>query len=91
VTGVWRKLHNEELRDLFSSLSIIRMIKLRRMRSRNVARILEGRGGEERKRYRLLVRKSEGRSPPRRPRRKWVDIIKIYLGERERMRWCELG
>jgi hypothetical protein len=50
VTKEWRKLHNEELRDLYSSLSIIRIIKSRRMRwARHVARI-----GEKRNKYRLL-------------------------------------
>jgi hypothetical protein len=59
VTGGWRKLHNEELRDLYSSLSIIRMIKSRRMRlAGHVARI-----GEERAAYRLLARKPEGKRP----------------------------
>jgi hypothetical protein len=59
VTGEWRKLHNEELHDLYSSPSIIRIIKARRMR-------WAGRGarkGEEKKNaYRLLVGKPEGRS-----------------------------
>jgi hypothetical protein len=53
VTGDWRKLHNEELRDLYSSLSIIGIIKLRRMRwSGHVAQM-----GEKRNSYRLLVGK----------------------------------
>jgi hypothetical protein len=51
VTGGWRKLHKEELRDLYSSPSIIRMIKARRMRwAGNVEQI-----GEKRNVYRLLV------------------------------------
>jgi hypothetical protein len=51
VTGEWRKLHNEELHDLYSSPSIIRIIKARRMRwTRHVARM-----GEKRNSYRLLV------------------------------------
>jgi hypothetical protein len=54
VTGEWRKLHNEELRDLYSSLSIIRMIELRRMRwTGHIARI-----GEKSNAYRLLVENS---------------------------------
>jgi hypothetical protein len=77
VTGVWRKLHNEELRDLYSSPSIIRMIKSRRIRwSRCVARM-----GEKRNAYRLLAGKPEGRRPPGRPRRRWLDNIKMDLGE----------
>jgi hypothetical protein len=65
VTGGWRKLHNEELRDWYSSPSIIR-IKSRRMRwVAHVARI-----GEKKIVYRLLVGKPEGRRPLGRPRRR---------------------
>jgi hypothetical protein len=64
VTGGWRKLHNEELRDLYSSPSIIRIIKSRRKRwMGHVARM-----GGKRNAYRLLVGKPEGKSPLARPR-----------------------
>jgi hypothetical protein len=77
VTGEWRKLHDEELRDMFSSPSINRIIKLRRMRwAGHVARM-----GEKRNAYRLLMRKPEGRRPLGRPRRRWVDNIRMDLGE----------
>jgi hypothetical protein len=77
VTGEWRKLHNEKLRDLYSSPSIIRIIKSRRMKwADHVARM-----GEERNAYRLLVGKLEGKRPPGRPRRRWVDNIRMDLGE----------
>jgi hypothetical protein len=58
VTGRWRKLHNDELHHLYSSPSIIRIIKSRRMGwVVHVARM-----GEKRKAYRLLVGKPEGKS-----------------------------
>jgi hypothetical protein len=77
VMGEWRKLHNEELRDLYSSPSIIRIIKSRRMRwASHVARI-----GEKGNAYRLLVGKPEGKKPLGRPRRMWVDNIRMDLGE----------
>ena len=59
VTGKWRKLHNEEINDLYTSSNIIRVIKLRRMRwAEHVARI-----GERRDVYRVLVGKPEGKRP----------------------------
>jgi hypothetical protein len=67
VTGEWRKLDNEELHILYSSLNIIRQIKSRRMRwAGHVLRM-----GEERNVYRVLMAKPEGKRPLGRPRRRW--------------------
>jgi hypothetical protein len=75
VTGEWRKLHNEELHVLYSSPSIIRIIKARRMRwAGHVARM-----GEKMNAYKLLVGKPEGRRPLGRPRRRWLDNIRMDL------------
>jgi hypothetical protein len=77
VTGGWRKPHNEELHNLYSSPSIIRIIKSRRMRwAGRVARMEEKRNA-----YRLLVGKPEGKRPLGRPRRRWVDNIKMDFVE----------
>jgi hypothetical protein len=66
VTGEWRRLHIEELNDLYSSPTIIRVIRSRRMRwAGHVARMGEGRGA-----YRILVGRPEGRRPLGRPRRR---------------------
>jgi hypothetical protein len=71
------KLHNEELRDLYSSPSLFRIIKSRRMRwAGHVARM-----GEKRNDYRLLVGKPEGKRQLERLRRRWVDNIRMDLGE----------
>jgi hypothetical protein len=78
VMGGWRKLHNEELRDLYSSPSIIRIIKSMRMRwEGHVARM-----GEKRNLYRLLAGKPEGRQPLNIPRWRGADNIKMDLGQR---------
>jgi hypothetical protein len=77
------KLHNEELRDLYSSPNIIRMIKSKRIRlAGHVARMGENNI------YRLLVGNRQGRRPLVRPRCRWVDNVKMDLGER--MECCGL-
>jgi hypothetical protein len=75
VTGEWRKLLNEKLHDLYSLPSIIRIMKSRRMRwAGHVAQMWEKRNA-----YRLLVGKPEGRRPLGRPRRTWLDNIRMDL------------
>ena len=77
VMGEWRRLRNEELNDLYSSPNIVRMIKSRRMRwAEHVARM-----GGERGVYRVLVGKLERKRPLGRPRRRWVDNIRMDLQE----------
>jgi hypothetical protein len=77
VMGGRRKLHNEELHNLYSSPSIIRIIKSRRMRwAGHVVRM-----GEKRNVYRLLVGKPEGKRPLGRLRRRWMNNIKMDLLE----------
>jgi hypothetical protein len=77
VTGEWRKLHSEELHNLYSSPDVIRQIKSRRMRwAEHVARM-----GEERKLYKVLVRKPEVKRPHGGPRRRWEDGIRMDLRE----------
>jgi hypothetical protein len=75
--GSWRKLHNDELHNLYSSPNIVRVIKSRRMRcAGHVARRGEGRGV-----YRVLVGRPEGKRPLGRPKRRWEDNIKLDLRE----------
>ena len=77
VTGEWRKLHNEELNDLYCSQNIVRVIKSRRMRwVGHVARM-----GERRGVYRVLVGKPEGKRPLGKHRRRWEHNIKMDLQE----------
>jgi hypothetical protein len=75
VAGEWRRLHKEELNDLYSSPNIIWVIKSRRMRwAGHVARM-----GEKRGAYRILVGRPEGRRLLGRPRSRWEDDIKRDL------------
>jgi hypothetical protein len=85
ATGEWRRLHKEELNDLYSSPNIIPVIKSRRMRwAGHVARMVEKRCA-----YRILVGRPEGR----RPTHRWEDNIKIDLQEVGwwGMDWIELA
>jgi hypothetical protein len=91
VTGEWRKLHNEELSDLYSLPKILRVVKSRRMRwAGHVARMGQGRGV-----YRVLVGKPEGKRSLGRPRRRWEDNIKMDLQEEgggcEDWSWLRIG
>jgi hypothetical protein len=89
ATGKWRKLYNEELNDLYSLPTIVRVMKSRRMRwEGHVAR-----RGEGRVVYRILVGKPEGKRPMGRPRRRWEDNIKANLQEvgYGGMDWSELA
>jgi hypothetical protein len=77
VTGEWRRLHNEELNDLYSSPNIVRVIKSRRMRRAGHVACMDLEKGV----YRLLVGIPERRRPLGRPRRRWMDNIKVDLQE----------
>ena len=89
ITGEWRKLHNEELNDLYSSPHIVRVIKSRRMRwAEHVALMRESRGV-----YRVLVGKPEGKRALGRRRRRGEDNIKVDLQEVgcEGMDWIDMS
>jgi hypothetical protein len=89
VTGGWRKLHNEELHNVYSSSSTNRRTKSRRMRwTGHVARMWEKRNA-----YRILVGNSEARRPLGRPRRRWMDNITMDLREigLDGMDWTDLA
>jgi hypothetical protein len=75
--GSWRKLHNDDIHNLYSSPNIIRLFKSSRMRwAGHVARMGEGRSV-----YRVLVGRLERKRPLGRPRRRWEDYIKTDLRE----------
>jgi hypothetical protein len=75
--GSWRKLHNDELHDLYCSPNIVRVIKSRRMRwAGHVARMVEGRGA-----YRVLVGFARRQETTGKTRRRWEDNNKMDLGE----------
>jgi hypothetical protein len=98
VTGGWRKLHNEELHGLYSTPSIIRVIKLTRMRWAGHVACM----GEVKNVYSILVGKPGGRRPLVRPRRRWedntgMDLREIEFGDvdwihlaQDRDRWHDL-
>jgi len=75
VTGEWRKLHNDELNDVYCSPNIVQVIKSRRMRWAGHVALM----GERRGLYRDLVGKPEGKRPLERLRRRWEDNIKMDL------------
>jgi len=77
LTGEWRKLHNKELNDLYSSPNIAQVVKSRIMRcAGHVARMGESRGV-----YRVFVWKPEGKRAVRRPTHRWEQNIKMDLQE----------
>jgi hypothetical protein len=77
VTVEWRRVHNDELHNLYSSPDIIRQVQSRRMKwVGHVARM-----GKERKVYKGLVGKPEGKRPLGRPRRRWEHEIRMDVGK----------
>jgi hypothetical protein len=88
VTEEWRKLHNEELNDLYSLPNIVRVVKSRMRWVGHVARVEEERGV-----HRVFVGKPEGKRPLGRPRSRWEDTIKMDFQEvgGGRGDWMELA
>jgi len=89
LTGEWRKLHNEELNDMYSLPNIVRVIKSRRIRwVEHVARMVERRCA-----YGVLVGKPEGKKPLGKPRRRWEGNITMDLEEVDcgAMDWIDLA
>jgi hypothetical protein len=85
----WRKLHHEELRNLYSSPNIIRMMKSTTIKwAGQVARF-----GEIKNAHKILVRMPEGKRPLGRPRRRWLENVKIYLRDIgwDGMDWIDLA
>jgi hypothetical protein len=77
VTGEWRKLHNEELNDVYSLPNIVRVVKSGRMRWMWYVACM----GKERGVHRVLVGKPEGKRPLGKPGRRWEDNITMELQE----------
>jgi hypothetical protein len=86
--GSWRKLHNDKLHSLYSSLNIVRVIKSGMRWVEHVASMGEGRGV-----YMVLVGRPEGKRPLEIPRLRWEDNIKMDLREIgiDGMNWIRLG
>jgi hypothetical protein len=87
--GSWRKLHNDELHNLYSSPNVVRVNKSGRLRwAGHVAQMGEGRGV-----YRVLVGRHEGKRLLGRPRRRWEDNIKLDLREIgiDEAKWIQLA
>jgi len=87
VRGEWRRMHNEELNDLYSSSNIVRMIKSRRMKWAGHLTHM----GERRDVYRVLVGKPEGKRPLGRPRRRWRIVLRCIFRKWDVGLWTGSG